>query len=289
MERRTAGGQASSELVVLVALLVGAALALGAALARAGVATEVVAALRGVIAREHPRHGDRWAIASASWGALVRRYSPRLVLERDSYGQDEAVPVDFVACRQPRCARVGVARPTAFVHVVRRAAVVYLEFWLYYPDSRGAHLPVPALRGYHRDDWEGVLVRIDAHGATARATAHLGLQGVRPWWASDPGWHPIGPHPTVYRASGSHANGFSRDDLDLAGDAWNGALATVTLADLEPADEAPARRARFDPEASPPWHKLLWRHPEATTTAADADRGLAWGAARAWALLLGKG
>ncbi len=287
MRRRQ--GQATVEVVGLTVIFAAVLIALGLHMARGDVAQVVVRAIGVLIRREQPHHGDRWAMANATLGPLVRRYAPTLVLERDVYGADDEVPVDFASCRRPPCSRFGTGRPAAFVHVVRRPDAIYVAYWLYYPDSIGIHLPVATLSGSHRDDWEGVIVRIDGSGAAARATAHLGLQGARPWWNDAPGWRRIGAHPLVYRASGSHANGFTPQDIDLAGDAWNGTLASVTLDDLVPADEAPSRHARFDAGASPPWRKLLWRDPEAITTSDTPNRGPGFLAAQALARLLGKG
>jgi hypothetical protein len=286
MSRRS-NGQATIDVVFLLALVATLMGALAVALPRGDGPATVVAAIRHALA-PHPPHGDRWALASPTWGPVLRRYAPRLVLERDEYGADAAVPVDFALCRVPRCAALGTGRPVVFAHLIRRPHVAYLAYWFYYPDSLTAHLPVAALRGYHHDDWEGVIVRLDGHGAAARATAHTGLQGARPWWSRDPGWRPIGPHPTVYRASGSHANGFGPVDLDLAGDAWNGTLGTVVGWAIEPADEAPHQRRRFDPEASPPWMKRLWSDPEATSTSASGSRGAAADAAALLAAALGR-
>jgi hypothetical protein len=173
-----------------------------------------------------------------------------------------------------------------FVHLLRRPGAAYVSYWFYYPRSLTAHLPVAALRGEHRDDWEGAIVRVDARGTAMRVSAHGGFAGLAPWWASEPGWRPVAPHPRVFRASGSHANGFGEAALDLAGDRWNGTLGEVARFDLEPADEAPAARRRFDPEATAPWRKRVWRDPELPSTAADGSRGLGTAAARAWATML---
>jgi hypothetical protein len=176
------------------------------------------------------------------------------------------------------------------VHVLRREpAAVYVEYWLYYPDSRTSHLPLAALQGAHRDDWEGVVVRIDrATGAvSARASAHGGFTGAGPWWSAASGWRPIDRRPVVFRAAGSHANGFGPADVDLAGDAWNGTLGTVDDLLLLPADEAPAARRRFAREASPPWWKAAWRDPEVAGTGAAGGRDRLARAAEAWATARG--
>ena len=232
------------------------------------------------------RRDDRWALRSDAYGPLIRRYVPTLILERDRYGEDAAVPSDPGVCRKPWCAALGTGRPTIFTHVVRKAGsavagtggVTYIQYWFYYPDSKTLHAPVPAWQGYHRDDWEGLIVRIPDDGEpAARVTAHQGLVGSARGWtaggggvtlAADPGWRPITEHPTIHRAAGSHANGFTRDGIDMPLDRWNGDLGTVTWQrfTLVAADTAPALRFRYDPAATPPWMKALWTNPEATGT-----------------------
>jgi hypothetical protein len=107
--------------------------------------------------------------------------------------------------------------------VLRRRGRLYLQYWLYYPDSNTALAGsdriwerswiLPRLRelvagtpdypGFHRDDWEGVFVRIDPDGSTwVRASAHGHFQGCR-WrdcrnqWMRPTGW--------VRVSRGSHA------------------------------------------------------------------------------------
>ena len=79
----------------------------------------------------------------------IRDQAPNLVYEP---GERE-LPIDWRRCRQPRCANapddpaldahVGRApgrrvRATAFTHVIRRGGRLYLQYWLYYPDSNSA-------------------------------------------------------------------------------------------------------------------------------------------------------
>ena len=116
MHRST--GQASLEFALLMGLAALVTLGLGVALA-SGAAGSTAEALRRALRPPSPVHDDTWAIGSATWGPLIRRYAPRVVLERDVYGEDESVPVDFARCRQKACARFGVARAVAFVHLVR--------------------------------------------------------------------------------------------------------------------------------------------------------------------------
>jgi hypothetical protein len=277
---RRSTGQATVELLVLCGLVAALLLLLGGALAT-GAAASTARALQRALRPPHPVHDDTWALGSPTWGPLLRRYAPRLVLERDRYGADDEVPVEFTRCRAAACARFGVGRPAMYVHLLRRPDAAYLAYWFYYPDSRTTRLPDGGL-GTHRDDWEGVLVRVGADGAAARATAHGGLAGTGPWWATSPGWRPIGPRPVVYRASGSHANGFAPAGIDLAGDRWNGTLGVVDPV-LVPADAAARLRYRFDAAASPPWRKRLWHDPDAAATGVDGAQGREVAAARTWA------
>jgi len=166
----------------------------------------------------------------------IRQQAPKLVYEP---GERE-LPVDWRRCRHPRCsnapddpnldAHVGQpgrggshVRATAFTRVIRRDGRLYLQYWLYYPDSNsavaGSDLAwerswiLPRLRelvsgspdypGFHRDDWEGVFVRIDPDGSTwVRASAHGHYQGCK-WrecrneWVRPTGW--------VRVSRGSHA------------------------------------------------------------------------------------
>ncbi|MEI7439040.1 MAG: hypothetical protein WCK20_05160, partial [Thermoleophilia bacterium] len=117
----------------------------------------------------------------------------------------------------------------------------------------------------------GMIVRIPEGGsATARLTAHQGLVGNSPVWTGNPGWQPIAAHPTIYRAAGSHANGFDRLGIDAPLDRWNGDLGRLTFAELHliAGDTAPSLRLRYAPAAVPPWRKQLWTNPESTSTGA---------------------
>jgi hypothetical protein len=209
--------------------------------------------------------GARSALAGRSDGdngalALASRHVPVFVAERG----DGEQPVDFSRCRHPECARA--ARPVLYVHEVRLGGYIYLEYWEYLPDSRTAHTGIPAFDGYHRDDWEGVIVKLRRDGAVvgARASAHLGWTGRHPWWQLAAGdWAPY-PRP-VFRASGSHAGGFQASGIDLAGDRWDGGDVAPSPI-LLPADRARAAAPGFDPGATPPWRKLVWDDPEAVVT-----------------------
>jgi hypothetical protein len=281
-------GQATVETAALwglVALL----LLILAALLGPGLADTIVRALSPQLppARSASRSTpDERALRNPRLRALIDRALPRLVLERDDTGDDDEVPV-WTSCRHARCARAGRADPVLHVHVVHTASGAVVELWTFYPDSQTSHLPIAALRGRHRDDWEGLLVAFAPDGTLrgARASAHSGFNGSAPWWeqAADDWAHYGG---VAYRASGSHALGFRRGDLDLAGDAWNGDLATVEPGAfrLVAADRVALRGLSFDPEVAPPWDKAAWRNPGTRhTSTAGAGSSRAAAAARMWA------
>jgi hypothetical protein len=237
-------------------------------------------------------------------GKLVRRHMPTVLFEHGS----RAMPVDFRRCRRSSCGD-GSARGlvhasdaglpvTAFVHVVdcrdgtggdQAAGVdcsgscagrLYIQYWLYYPDSatlRG--IPIAEDAGYHADDWESVQIRIGPDGAVdERASSHHGYNyaqsvanagsdaGIDPLreLAEDVGARPAGGwgHETrlLVVSGGSHAgntNGFLRVDRVTPG-------RRVHLVPLEPiaAEEGDAYRFAI----SSPWHKEVWRDPEASGT-----------------------
>jgi hypothetical protein len=266
-------GQATLEYLALLAAILAllGVLILGA---RTRLGQRLVSAI-GSALHVTERHGDRWAILDGHYGRLARLYLPDLVLERDRYGEESSVPVDFTACRALACAAYGTGRPAIYVHVVDQPGRTYIEYWFYYPDSRTSHGP-GVTAGYHLDDWEGAIVRVDDDGGVyGRVSTHGGFSGARPYWTGDPGWRPISAHPVIYRAAGSHGNGFGETGIDLAGDNWNGTLGQLAPSSfsLLAGDEAPSARRRFADDATPPWTKLVWTRPETTTTSDNADPG----------------
>jgi hypothetical protein len=212
----TERGQASVEFVALVVL---ASLVLGALAAVSGgfdgraiggfLARHVVCAVGGRCQREEralaAAYGDRDA-------AAVRALAPSLVYEP---GERE-LPVDWRRCRRVACSLApddpaldahvpGAGRATAFTRVLRRGGRLYIQYWLYYPDSNttlagsdrlwakvlGGIAPYP---GFHEDDWEGAFVRVDPDGsAWLRASSHGHFQSCK-WsfcrddWARHTGW-----------------------------------------------------------------------------------------------------
>jgi len=250
--------------------------------------------------------GDEPALIAAygsEVGALVRRHMPLLGFERGS----RALPVDFRHCRSSACGdgsarglvhRTDAGLPvTVFVHVVdcraataaqteaegadcsgERAGNLYLEYFTYYADSATLRdLPVVGAAGYHRDDWEGVEIRLGPDGeADERASSHDGYNYARSTanWGSDAGIDPLrdaaealgaraengwGPETHLLLvAGGSHAGdaiGLPHTDRFTPG-------RRVHLVPLEPV--AATSTARF--AISPPWRKRVWRDPEAEGT-----------------------
>jgi hypothetical protein len=251
--------------------------------------------------------GDEPALVAAygtEVGKLTRRHMPMLAFERGS----SAVPVDFRRCRAGACSdaageglihRTDERLPvTAFVHVIDcregeaerteaggadcsggRSGNLYIQYWTYYADSatlRG--VPVVGGKGYHRDDWEGVQIRIRPDGSVdERASSHHGFNqrpGPMGGWASDAG---IGPLKDAEEAVGLRAeNGWGPEThmLIVSGGSHAGNTAgiphlermtlghDVHLIVLEPI--AATSTARF--AISPPWRKRVWRDPEASGT-----------------------
>lgn len=162
---------------------------------------------------------------------LVREHAPGLVYE---WGERQ-LPMDYRRCRLPECARApddpgldthitdAGERATVFTRVLRRGGRLYLQYWLYFPDSntawagsdavwaRSRLAPLigevlfgsPRYPGFHRDDWEGYHVRIDPDGEVwARASSHGHYQGCkhsicRNRWLRASGWTRV--------SRGSHA------------------------------------------------------------------------------------
>jgi hypothetical protein len=232
---RAQRGQATVEFVALVLLC---CLTLGALFALKGgfdgrsfggfIARHLVCAVSGRCNADEQRlpaaYGERDA-------AAVRALAPGVVYEPG----ERQLPVDWRRCRAPRCAEApddptldahhsaGGGRATAFTHVIRRRGRLYVQYWLYYPDSNSVLVGadrfwerswlLPRIRhlldgtseypGFHRDDWEGIFVRLDPDGATwVRASSHGNVQGCK-WlachehWARSTGW--------VRVSRGSHA------------------------------------------------------------------------------------
>jgi hypothetical protein len=234
-EARGHGGQATLEFAALVLI---AALALGALAGFGprfdGQSLGGFLAYRITCAARRDCHRTDHALAHAYGdrdAALVRDHAPNLVYEPG----ERQLPVDWRRCRRPECASApdergldthrsdAGERATVFTHLVRRGGRTYLQYWLYYPDSNstwagsdraweaGWLVPrmleivkePPTYPGFHRDDWEGYVVRLDPDGsAWVRATAHESWQGCKyprckNEWTARTGWTRV--------SRGSHA------------------------------------------------------------------------------------
>lgn len=299
---RGQSGQATPEyvgVVLLVAVTLGAVLAVvgpavpGGEVARA-VASKLVCAVKGsgecgepataLAARPTATQRAYGADAAASLADHV----PTIAFEADDFA---SLPVDYRECRERSCSdsilhgsiqhtQAGLT-PTAFTHVVdctappaaarrgydcsgERAGSLYLQYWLYYPDSETHGLG--RVGGYHADDWESYQVRLGETGdAMARASSHHGYNGRRGgdvgsdtgWWGDDAGWDTVLGQ--LHVASGSHA-GMSQIGQ---GDDRRIEPSNLRLVPAEPiarADEAPSFAI------TPPWEKEVWSDPESSGT-----------------------
>lgn len=238
---------------------------------------------------------------AARYGAelarLIRRHAPSIAYERGM----RALPVDFRRCRETSCSdgrgegyvtRSLAGHPVAaFVHVVdcRRdssagrggctgalAGNLYLQYWLYYPDSATLRA-LPGGAGAHPDDWESFQVRVGADGeADVRASSHHGYNhagGPRNWasdadipvlkevvetvgarspggWGEETGW--------LFVSGGSHAGSARGDPRDVGRITPRGRLRLIPLEPLA------GRRQVF--AVSAPWLKEVWTDPEAEGT-----------------------
>jgi len=225
-------------------------------------------------------YGDEVAV-------LVRRYAPDLRYEKGM----TALPVDFRRCRSTACgdgppsglvlgSNTG-EQPTAFVHMVRRDANLYLQYWLYYADSatlRG--VPLAGAEGFHADDWESFQVRLGAggRGVDARASSHNGYNGTKTVanWASDLG---SGVATDVVEGIGLREDGgwtHSRGKTFISGGSHAGHVSGGDLWDrIRPYRWTPASRVRLVPiehlarscslhqfAIAAPWCKRVYVDPE---------------------------
>jgi hypothetical protein len=288
--RRGEQGQSTVEwvgLLLLVALLLGALVATGVRVPGGLLARAIASRILCAVAIADSC-GDEPALIAAygtEVGELARDHMPTLAFEEGSRG----LPVDWRRCRTTACGdggeegavrRTDAGLPvTAFVHVVDRRpdGNLYIQYWLYYPDSatfRG--IPIAQEKGFHEDDWESVQVRIGEDGGVdQRASSHHGYnyRGDEANLASDAG---LGPLRDLNEAIGARAeNGWGPETglLLVSGGSHAGNLgdepggrytpaAAVHLVPLEPIAAADSTTFAI----SPPWLKQVWRDPEAEGT-----------------------
>jgi hypothetical protein len=303
-------GQASPEwlglllVVTLLAIAVGGGLSSrlgGAALARA-IGARIICAIR--LSDSCGRDPDLVAAYGEELAGLLRRHAPQVAYESGM----KALPVDYRRCRSPVCSnatQTGIVSSSAdgmpvsaFVHVIdcragqaepfagvnapvrctgERRGNLYLQYWLYYPDSatlRG--IPVGGQKGFHLDDWESYQVRIEPDGlVSARASSHHGynyeqsaLNG-----ASDAGWGPIrdalesvglrarggwGPETGwLFVSGGSHAGNAKAKLIRHPRVTLGRRLRLLPLDPVAVGEEASPAFA-----VTPPWRKRVWRDPE---------------------------
>lgn len=302
--RESERGQATAEyigVVLLVAVVLGAlAAAVGPSLPGGGFARAIARGLLCAVGSES-QCGDEGVgrqtpleeAYGAELAAMVEHNAPDIFFEGDDFA---SLPVDFRDCRSRSCAdtiRRGSVHasqtglpPTAFTHVVdcrgrpeaigaarrsegldcsgARAGHVYIQYWLYYPDSLTHGLG--RVGGYHLDDWESFQTRIGPDGEVdSRASSHhgyngrgggIGSIGSDTGWAPRPAWEPNTR--ALHVAAGSHAGttqpavgddrAIHREDLNL--------VPAEPIAGASSADFA----------ISPPWEKAVWLDPESMET-----------------------
>jgi len=218
---------------------------------------------------------------------LVRRSLPGFVFERG----EQQVPVDWRSCRSVECAsapddqdldvhRTGNGgRVTVFTRLLRQGRRRYIQYWSYYPTSNTAFAGSDRLwersaiaqslgrlflgstnyPGWHRDDWEGVAIRVDRDGARAmRVTSHGHWQWCkhpicRGSWGPATGWTRV--------SKGSHAGHVPL--IELPGRGLRERTTTPEGIRLVPLEGLDRRRyQRLDPDIAPPWLKDAYANPE---------------------------
>lgn len=297
-------GQATVEWVALVTI---AAIALGA-LARFGSGVDG-RAFGGLIARaiacpvsDCDRGEDQLARAyGAHTAELVRRHAPSLVYEPG----ERQLPVDWRECRAVECAQApddreldaqrtaAGLRATVFTRVRRSRSSLYVQYWMYYPDSNTSfagsdeiwkRAPVlqgvglllegsPGYPGHHRDDWEAVTVRVPRGGGDAgtRVSSHGHWQWCKRSWCRDrwgpaTGWARVsrGSHaghvPVVEHTSERVTPAIPGVDVHERTTTADG----IVLLPIESLDRTLYRR--LDPSIAPPWEKEAYRDPEAAAS-----------------------
>ena len=238
---------------------------------------------------------DELAVAYGSELALAARdHVPEIRFED---GEFVSLPVDPRDCRARECADTSArgalersfeGKPaTAFVRAIdcreggepppgadcsgERAGNLYLQYWLYYPDS--ATRPFGD-EGYHEDDWESYQVRVRPDGSVdARASSHgsynYAPEAVNLSDIGNPGdilgtgighdfresaWGEANGY--IWVSAGSHAGRAAGDDdffCSIPSDA-------LRLVPIEPNTKR-IGRLRWD-GITPPWEKPVYLDPE---------------------------
>jgi hypothetical protein len=283
-------------LVLLVSVALGAAGAAGAARAAVeapGLARAIRCALLAGCRGEDRRLEDAYG---ADVAGVVRAYAPNIVYERGTL----VLPVDYRSCRRHRCAdaadaagqdvwRSGRGRQaTVFTHAVDRrgrGGDLFVQYWLYYPDSTYfgpahrdsrwsivAHTPVGALArrvgGHHADDWESYQVRVRPDGTVlARASAHHGYAGRRRW----PNLNELPVQPRPRTGAWTPATGWTRVSRGshaghLVGGPGNERRTDADGVVLVPIERLPARDRAAGFAVMPPWEKPVYADPDRNDT-----------------------
>ncbi len=266
----------------------------------AGVAQAVVAKIECALGEESTcADGAAEPALVAAYGkavaAEVRAHTPEVDYEAGM----TALPVDFRRCRGPVCGngptagpvwRSNTGEPTvAFVHVVdcrpatcaaSLAGRLYIQYWLYYENSTSLR-DLPGDIGYHEDDWESYMVRIDPGGAVlSRASSHRGYNydGGIASWPYDAGilhraaWGPATGR--TYVSGGSHAGHVHEPGNPAAGGGRLVGDAPLPTP-LMPQRWTPPSHLRLIPietlgpkalaigfAITPPWQKVVYADPE---------------------------
>lgn len=302
-------GQATVEwvgLTIFSALVILAMITAAPGLSGARLAGEIAERLVCAVRLQVPCRHDPQLLAAydPELAGLLREHAPLISYERGM----RSLPVDFRKCRSADCADGAakgltraslLGRPvTAFTHVVdcRRPndpvpvqadcsgpgrGNLYLQYWLYYPDSASLRgVPIVGKRGFHLDDWESFQVRVGPGGGVmSRASSHNGYNGLPSVadWASDTsgrvpgatslrllaerlglrernGWTPVlRSRSLLLVAGGSHAGRAGGADRRIR---WTPPAALR----LSPIEELSGEGSDF--AVTPPWLKRVYRSPE---------------------------
>jgi hypothetical protein len=293
-ERGTATVEWTGLVLLVAAVLAGAGATVGAlhaAVLARSIRCAVLAGCRGEDRALSAVYGDDVA-------SQVRAWAPGFVYEPGTL----TLPVDFRRCRAHRCAdapdaagedvwrsATGESRATVFTHVVDRrgeGGALYVQYWLYYPDStyQGTAYAISRTRvvrdtpvgdvagkvaGHHEDDWESYQVKVMPDGRVfSRASAHHGYSGPKRWpnlnelpghdrrrtgaWTPGTGWTRV--------SRGSHAGHIPQGPRDDERRTEADGVTLVPIERLSGADLATSFAI------TPPWRKPVYAEPERNDT-----------------------